>query len=183
MAENGHADLVGQVQALTVLLQLVHHPERLLVVAEGDAHDLAEGHFSGVAEGGVAQIVAQGRGFHQILVEPESPGNGAGNAADLQGVGHAGAVVVALGLEKHLGLVHQPPEGFGVDNAVGIPLVAGAHVALLFPVGASLSLGGLLRPGREQRVFLLLQEFSYGHTITLPHMALFYYTRKSVAKD
>ena len=45
-------------------------------------------------------------------------------------MGHAGAVVVALGLQKHLSLVHQPAEGLAVDDAVNVPLVAGAHVFL-----------------------------------------------------
>ena len=54
-------------------------------------HDLRQHPLPGVAEGGVAQIVAVGRRLRQILVEPQAPGDGAGDAADLDGVGHAGA--------------------------------------------------------------------------------------------
>ncbi len=49
---------------------------------------------------------------------------------DLQRVGHAGAVVVALRLQKDLRLVHEPAEGLAVQDAVGIALIAGAHVVL-----------------------------------------------------
>ena len=64
-----------------------------------------QGPLPGVAEGGVAQVVAQGDGLGQVLVEQQRSGYGAGDAGDLQCVGKAGAVVVALGLQKHLGLM------------------------------------------------------------------------------
>ena len=52
--------------------------------------------FAGVAEGSVAQIVPQRDGLGQILVEPQRPGDGAGDARHLEGVRQPGAVVVAL---------------------------------------------------------------------------------------
>ena len=77
----------------------------------------------------MAQVMAQGDGLGQILVQVKAPGNGPGNAGHLQGMGHAGAVVVPFRLEKDLGLMHQPAEGFGVDDPVDIPLVTGADLA------------------------------------------------------
>ena len=59
---------------------------------------LVQGPLSGVAKGGVAQVVAQGDGLGQVLVQPQGPRDGPGDAGDLQGVGHAGAVVVPLRL-------------------------------------------------------------------------------------
>ena len=98
MAQNTPADLVGEVQALPVLLQPVHHPQGLHVVLKAPGHDLVEDPLPGVAEGGVAQVVAVGRRLGQVLVELEAPGDGPGDADHLDGVGHAGAVVVALRL-------------------------------------------------------------------------------------
>ena len=42
----------------------------------------------------------------------------------------AGAVVVALRLEKDLGLVLEAAEALAVDDAVDVPLEAGAQLAL-----------------------------------------------------
>ena len=149
MAEDAPAHLIAEVEALPILLQHVHHPHRLLIVGKTAGQDGAEHPLPGVAEGGVPQVVAQGGGLGQVLVEAQAPGDGPGDAGDLQGVGHAGAVVVPLGLEKDLGLVHQPPEGLTVDDAVDVPLKTGAQRALLlFPRPAP----GLLRQagvGRE----------------------------------
>ena len=63
MSQNAQTNLVAQVQTLTILLQNVHHPQRLLIVPEGLAQNLAEGVLPGVTEGGVAQIMAQGNGL------------------------------------------------------------------------------------------------------------------------
>ena len=84
--------------------------------------DLVQGPLPGVAEGRVAQIVAQADGLRQILVQPEGPRHGARQTGDLQGVGQAGAVVVSLRLEKDLGLVLETAKGLGVGAAVDIPL-------------------------------------------------------------
>ena len=41
----------------------------------------------------------------QVLVESQAPGDGSGHPDHLQGVGHAGAVMVPFRLKKHLGLM------------------------------------------------------------------------------
>ena len=105
VAEDAVAHLPGQVQSLAVFLQPLHHPHRLAEVGKAPGHQLVEHPLPGVAEGGVAQIVAQGDGLGQVLVQGQGPGDGPGDTIDLQGVGHAGAVVVSLGQEEHLGLV------------------------------------------------------------------------------
>ena len=83
-----------------------------------------------MAEGGVAQIMPHGDGLGQILVQAQGTGHGAGNPGHLQGVGHAGTVVISFRAEKHLGFVHQTPEGFAVYDAVVVPLEAGAYIIL-----------------------------------------------------
>ena len=83
-----------------------------------------------VAEGRVAQIVAQADGLRQVLVEPQGAGHGPGQARHLQGVGQPGAVVIPLWPEENLGFMFETAEGLGVGDAVHIPLEAGADLAL-----------------------------------------------------
>ncbi len=90
---------------MSPFFQPVHHPQALPVVAKALGGKLVQGPLSGVAKGGVAQVVGQGNGLGKVLVKPQGPGNGAGNLGDLQGVGEPGAVVVSLGREENLGFV------------------------------------------------------------------------------
>ena len=97
---------------------------------------------SGVTEWGMPQIVPQRYRLGQIFVQRERPRDGARKAADLQRVGQARAVVVALRLEKDLRFVLEPPERLGVDNPVRVPLKAGADAALVFGRKASARIFG-----------------------------------------
>ena len=167
MAENAVAHLVGQVQTPSVLFQHIHHTKALLIVAEGLSHAARQRILTGMTEGRMAQIVAHTNGLRQIFIESQCPCNGAGNAGNLQGVGHAGAVVIALRLQKNLRLVHQTAEGFAVDNAVNIPLIAGAHIFLpvFFETGAALALIRKGGKGIEPLMLLSFQFFFDCHTI------------------
>ena len=108
----------------------------------------------------MAQIVTESYGLHQILIEPQGPCHSAGKAADLKGVGKAGAVMVALGLQKDLSLVLQAAEGLGVGYSVDIPLVAGADIALLLRVQPAFGLFRQLPVGADDKVFQLLALFT-----------------------
>ncbi len=105
-------------------------------MAEGRPHDLRQRDLAGMTEGRMSKIVAEGDGLRKVLVQPQGAGDRPGDARDLQRVGHAGAVVVALRLQKDLRLVHEPAEGLAVQDAVGIALIAGAHVVLRLRLGA-----------------------------------------------
>ncbi len=52
----------------------------------------------------------------------ERPRHGTGHLADLERMGQPVAEMIAIVLEKHLGLVLQPAKGGGMDDAVTIPL-------------------------------------------------------------
>ena len=80
----------------------------------------------------MSDIVAEGDSLNEVKVEIKHRADGTGNTGDLNGVGHAGTVVVAFRLQEHLGFVHQAAECLTVDDAVDIPLIAGTHI--LFPV-------------------------------------------------
>ena len=56
----------GQVEALPVLLELVHHPQTLHIVLEAAGRELIQRPLSGVAEGGVAKIVGEADGLGQV---------------------------------------------------------------------------------------------------------------------
>ena len=73
-----------------------------------------------MAEGRVAEVMGQRQRFGQILVEPERARERAGDLGDFQGVGQPGAVMVALMEHENLGLVREPAEGGGMDDAVAV---------------------------------------------------------------
>ena len=74
------------------------------------------------------QIVPQRDGLHQVRVQAQGAGDGGPDLGHLQGVGEAGAVVIPFVDHEHLGLVLQPPERLGVDDAVPIPLELGTQL-------------------------------------------------------
>ena len=165
---DAHADFIAQVQAHAVLFQHVHHPQTLLIMSEWRSHALGKRRFSGVTEGGMTQIMAHGDCFRQVFIQAQRPGDGARDAGDFKGMGHAGAVMIALRLQKHLSLVHQTAESLAVDNAVNIPLIAGTHVLLpgLFVPGAA---PAFVRKGSQRvqpLVLQMLQFFFYRHSNT-----------------
>ena len=96
VAQDPVPHLKGQVQPGAAVFQPVHHPQALLVVAEPCGERLVQRPLPCVAKGGVPQVVSQGDGLGQVFVEPQAPGDGAGDLGDLQRVGQTGAVVVAL---------------------------------------------------------------------------------------
>ena len=81
-----------------------------------------QGILSGMAKRGVTEIVSQGNGFDQILIQGQLAGDGAAHLSYFQAVGEAGAVEIALVIYKDLGLVFQPAEGGGMDYAVAVAL-------------------------------------------------------------
>jgi hypothetical protein len=129
--EDAFPGLEGEVEPRELgvaLFQEVHHPQGLEVVLEAavSAHGGIEGVLARMAEGGVAEIMGQGDGFREGFVEIQHPGHATGDLGHFQGVGEASAVEVALVIDEHLSLVHEPPEGGGMDDAVPVPVVFGA---------------------------------------------------------
>jgi hypothetical protein len=119
------SDLEGKVQSVALFLEMVDDAQGVFVVAEGASvsrEGAGEGFFSCVTEGGVAEIVAEGDRLREVFVEGESTGYGTGDLHHLQGVRKACPEVVAVRGDEDLGLVHEPAERLGVDNAVPIAL-------------------------------------------------------------
>ena len=143
--EDAVSDLVRQVEPLG-------DAQRLLVVAEAAAEALRERRverlLAGVAERRVAGVVAEADRLDEILVQAERAGDDAGDAGRLERVGHAGAVVVAGGVDEDLRLALQAPERLRVDDPVAVALERRPHVGLgLGPEPAA----GLVGADRERR--------------------------------
>ena len=128
-----------------------------------------QGVLARVAEGGVAEIVAQGGGLGEILIEAQGAGHGAGDLGDLQGMGQAGAVVIPRGGEEHLGLIHEAAEGLTVDDAVTVALELAPHGARLHGILPSAGGGGSGGDGGEEQGFPLVHPFVEVHVhVVLP---------------
>ncbi len=122
MPRDAVAHLPGQVQPLPTVFNHIHHTKTLLVVAEATGRKPIEHPFTGVPERWVAQVVAEGNRFRQLLVEPQHLGNAAGNLRDLQSVRQTGAVVVTSRGKEHLRLVLEPAERLRVDDPIAVAL-------------------------------------------------------------
>ena len=111
------------------LLQLVDPPQAVQVVVEPavPAQALVEGRLAGVAERRVADVVGQGDGLGQVLVQPQPAGDRAGHLRDFEGVREPGAVVVVDGGDEHLRLAGHAAEGGAVDDPLAVPLVERAE--------------------------------------------------------
>ena len=128
LLDDALADFEGEIEAAegrVALFKIFHDAQGVQVVVEKKAvgaHGAVEGLFAGVAEGGMAEVMDQSEGFHQIDVEAELRGDGAGNLRNLEGVGEAVAEVVGIAPAEDLGLGFEAAEGAGVDDSVAVAL-------------------------------------------------------------
>jgi iron-sulfur cluster insertion protein len=121
---------LGQVEAVErgiVALEFGDDAQSVTVMVEAAmlGHTGVERVLTGMPEGRMAEIVAKRDRFGQIVVEPQGPGDRARDLRHLDGVGEAGAEMVALVMDEHLGLVGETAEGGRMDDAVAIPLEFG----------------------------------------------------------
>ena len=69
--------------------------------------------------------MAKSKRFDEVLIQPQSRGDRAGNLRDLDGVGEAVTEMVGKGSGKDLCLMLQPAERSGMDDAVPVSSVEG----------------------------------------------------------
>src|SRR3990170_188957 len=98
----------------------------------------------------MADVVAQGYGLGQVLVQVEGAGNGAANLGHLQSVGYAGNEVIAGGSDEDLGFVLQPTEGLAVEDSVAIALEFAADGRRCFRPFPSFALKTFRGKGRKE---------------------------------
>ncbi len=156
------AHLPGEVQPgefRVALFQLGDDAQGLPVVVEAAVipHQPGQSHLAGVTEGGMSQVMRQADRLDQVLVAAEGTGDGPADLGDFQRVGQAGAEVVAFVVDEDLGLVFQPPEGRGVQDAVPVALERGAVFGFVVEVGAPLRVPAAHAVRRQALILDLLQ--------------------------
>lgn len=159
------ADFPGEVEAGEAgifLLHLLDGAETLAVVFEPTvaAHQPDEHRFAAMAERRMPQVVREGDGFGEVLIELERAGNAAGDGGDFHRVGEPGAEVITRAVEKDLSLVLQPAKSTRVDDPVAIALIFSAPGRREFGVGAAARVGAHLNVGRADSAFDPFQLFS-----------------------
>jgi len=148
VAEDAVQDLEGEIQPPAVFFHPLQEPDALDAVEKRpDIVLLAksgEDPFAIMAEGGVTDVVAQGDGFDEVLVEAQVTADGAGNLGQELDVEDPVADVLVFYEIKDLGLVDIAGIGSGMQDAVGVHRVILA-VAFLNPLfkAAAAGLGAL----------------------------------------
>jgi hypothetical protein len=163
VAEDPIQDLEGEVEPPPLFFQPVEEPHSLETVEKGaDAVNLAEARedaFPVVAEGGVADVVPQGDGLQEVLVQTEKLADGAGDLGQELDVQHPVADLFVADEVKNLGLVDVTGVSPGVENAVGVHrevlAVALGDALFIAPADGLGTLGGIRR---EPGFLLLIQE-------------------------
>ena len=135
-----------EVEPAPLVLEHVHDAQALLVVIEAARHQVVQHPLAGMAEGRVAQVVAERDGFGELFVEMQHLRDGAGDLRDLERVRQPRAVVIAGRREEDLRLVLQPPERLAVDDAIAVALEGGTDVVFGLGPQPSARVGGTWRP-------------------------------------
>ncbi len=135
------------------------HAQGLGVVVEaaiGRQHRV-ERLLAGVPEGAVAQIVRERHRLRQVFVEGQRARRGAGDLRHLQGMGQAGAEMIAFVVDEHLGLVLQPAERGAVDDPIAIALKRASKSALGLEVAAAAAVRRIARVRRQRPAGVALE--------------------------
>src|SRR5690606_26109548 len=151
--EDALARLEAQVEAVeggVLLLQFVHHPQRLQVVLEAAPfpHAGVEFVLARVAEGRMAEVVGERDRLDQVLVQPQAARDRAGDLGHLDRMRQAGAEEIALVVDEDLGLVLEPAKGRGMNDPVAIALEIAAPAGRFLGMAPAATEGGIGGPGR-----------------------------------
>ena len=152
------AHLLCEVQTPAVLFQHLDDTDTLLDVRESLMAEAVQHMLAAVSERGMAEIMAEGDGLDEVLVQAKCLAEGTGNLADLQGVREARTVVVSLRCDEDLRFMLEAAEGLTVDDTVTITLEARAYVVRLLRTVSSLRFRGECRIRRQG---LPLQRFQF----------------------
>ena len=110
------ADFPGEIESgksRVLLFEFLDNSETLSVVLEPTVilHEPVESVFPIVTEGGMTEVMGEGDGLGQILVEPQGAGDVSGDGRHLHGMCEPGAEVITRAVQENLGLVLQSAEG------------------------------------------------------------------------
>ena len=107
------------------------------------SHCVVKRIFSSMSKRRVAEIMGKCQGFSEVLIQPQFATDGPSNLGHLKAVCQARTVMVALVMNKHLGLVLQTAKSSTVNYTIAIPLKNGAGQAVRFRTNAP---AAVLRP-------------------------------------
>ncbi len=156
---------IERLQRDVAAVQVVEHPHRVHVVVEGapGARAVAgrEEPLAGVAEGGVARVVAERDGLNEVAVQPEQAPDAPGHAAHELHVQAAPRDLVVLGEGEHLGLVGVAVVGGQVQHLLDVAhegrarergavvgeVLAAHHVRIIDAVGTHAARGPISPDG------------------------------------
>jgi hypothetical protein len=144
-----------QVEPAPLVLEDVDYPQALLVVVESARNEIVEDALAGMAERCVAQIVTEGNGLGELLVEPQHLGYAPGDLRYLERMRETCPIVIASRREEHLRLVLEAPERLAVNDAIAIALEGRPNRVLRLRPNPALAVGALRRLRREDLAFAL----------------------------
>ena len=99
-------------------------------------HAGPQGILTGMAKGRVPKVMSQCHRLDQIIIQPQGARHRPRNLRHFDGMGHARAEVIALVIDKDLGLVLQLAKRRGMQDAVSVPLIGRAADKLARFIGA-----------------------------------------------
>ena len=120
---------------LVALLEPVDDAHALVVVLEASRVRVAvpkeavEHAFPRMSERRVTEVVAERDRLGQILVQAEGPRPASRDLRHLDRMSQPSSKMIAFVRDEDLGLVLEPPEGVGMDDAVAVPGVLGPLVS------------------------------------------------------
>jgi hypothetical protein len=94
--------------------------------------DLIQDILTHMTERGMTQVMTQGDGFSQILIEIQGTAYSASYLRDLKGVGEPCYIMVSLRSNENLRLVLEAAKSLGMDNAVSVTLEGSTYWTGLF---------------------------------------------------
>ena len=101
----------------------------IMVEATETFHHLVQPILARMAKGRVAKVMRQRQRFRQVLVQIEAASQPARQLRHFERMGQPCAVMVALMVDEHLRFIFEPPKRDGMNDAVAVALVRGAHAA------------------------------------------------------
>ncbi len=160
--EDAFARFVGEVEAVEcaiALLQQINGAQALQIVLEAAVipHAGIERILAGMAERRMSEVVGEGDGLGQVLVEAHRARQGAGNLRHLDAVSEAGAEEIAFVIDEDLRLVFQAAKRGGMDDPIPVALVFAARgrrwLRMHPPLGVRLAdgIGGRFNHGSTPR--------------------------------
>jgi hypothetical protein len=85
-----------------------------------------------MTEGGMTQVMPQGYGFRQILIEIKGTAYGTSYLSHLKSVGKPGYIVIPQRSNENLRLMLEAPKSLRMDNTVPVALEGRTYRAGLF---------------------------------------------------